>query len=122
MRIRDTELLYQGMLDDTLHDMTKSVRGGIPILFPNAGFLTDEQKSETWWNLPQHGFARTNEWKVIESKTTNASVILAKEESAQEDEKTEQILRASVWQNTQLIQSLSSADIPDTFGYEWQEA
>lgn len=120
MRIRDIELLYQGMLDDTLHDMTKSVRWGIPILFPNAGFLTDEEKTRSWWNLPQHGFARTNEWKVIESKSTDAPVILTMEESAQEDEKTEQILRASVWQKTQIVQSLSSSDIPDMFGYEWQ--
>ena len=135
IKIRDTELLYQGMLDDTLHDMTKSVRWGIPILFPNAGFLTDEQKEFTWWSLPQHGFARTNEWIVLEDSGYKDSVILrrwihpkdeekplwsAKEESAQEDEKTEQILRASVWQKSQLTQSLSSTDISDMCGYEWQ--
>ncbi len=135
MRIRDTELLYQGMLDETLYDATKSVRWGIPILFPNAGFLTDEQKLKTWWNLPQHGFARTNEWKIVDDEVITVPVILrrwihpkdeesplwgAKEESAQLDKETEQMLRASVWQKTQIIQTLSSSDVSDVFGYEWQ--
>jgi galactose mutarotase-like enzyme len=89
MRIRDTELLYQGMLDETLYDTTKSVRWGIPILFPNAGFLTDDEKKSTWWNLPQHGFARTNEWNIINES------------------------------NNQIIQSLVSSDIEDMYGYKW---
>lgn len=95
IRFWDTELLYQGMLADTLHDVTKSVRWGIPILFPNAGFLTDDEKKITWWNLPQHGFARTNGWNIVDDIQ-------------------------SEWQNMQLIQSLSSTDILDMFGYEWQ--
>jgi galactose mutarotase-like enzyme len=89
IRIHDTELLYQGMLADTLHDMTKSVRWGIPILFPNAGFLTDEEKIQSWYTLPQHGFARTNEWNILQES------------------------------HNSITQSLSSSDVPDMFGYEW---
>src|SRR3954467_7816428 len=56
------ELLY---LDrQTLVDRAASVRGGIPILFPNPGRLPSERWS---WNdaagqLPQHGFARRLPW------------------------------------------------------------
>ncbi len=100
MRIRDTELLYQGMLADTLYDTTRSVRWGIPILFPNAGFLTDEEKESIWWSLPQHGFARTSEWRISNAR------------------------HPWRWSNPgsspQLIQSLFSSDVLDMFGYEWQ--
>lgn len=54
------------MLDGTLYDRSKSVRGGIPILFPNAGFLTAEEQEDSGYSLPQHGFARTNEWEITE--------------------------------------------------------
>lgn len=92
MKIRNIEILYQDMLDETLQDITKSVRWGIPILFPNAGFLTDEQKSETLWNLPQHGFARTSEWTTLQESYNS------------------------------ITQSLSSSDVPNMFGYKWSGA
>lgn len=120
IKLKNTELLYQDMLDETLHDMTKSVRWGIPILFPNAGFLTDEEKIQSWWDLPQHGFARTNKWKIVDDEAITVPVILTKAESAQIDKETEQILGASVWQKAQIFQSLSSTDISNMFGYEWQ--
>ncbi|MBI4178464.1 hypothetical protein HY522_03440 [bacterium] len=37
-------------------------RGGIPVLFPNAGKL-DETQPE--FNLPQHGFARDMRWETV---------------------------------------------------------
>lgn len=131
MRIRDMELLYQGMLDETLHDTTKNVRWGIPILFPNAGFLTDEEKEITWWNLPQHGFARTNEWSVVDDSQHPGSVIPwshSRESMTQEidsclRENDEQITDSSFVGMTKtgnrIIQFISSANIPDMFGYEW---
>ena len=52
------EILY--MDRETLLDTSKSVRGGIPILFPNAGPIEGSQFPE----LKQHGFARTSSaWK-----------------------------------------------------------
>lgn len=46
------ELLY---LDNvTFQDLRKNVRGGIPLLFPNAGYLD----SPLYPGLKQHGFAR----------------------------------------------------------------
>lgn len=45
----------------TLADATKSVRGGIPILFPSPGKLRDDRWARAGHEgtLPQHGFART---------------------------------------------------------------
>lgn len=50
------EVLY---LDEaTLTDVTKNVRGGVPLLFPFAG------RPPPGSALPQHGFARRMPWKV----------------------------------------------------------
>lgn len=54
------EILY--MEPDTLADKTKNVRGGIPILFPNAGPIKEGK-----YPLPQHGYARTSDKWEIES-------------------------------------------------------
>ncbi|MBK5215463.1 MAG: hypothetical protein JJE53_01500 [Candidatus Pacebacteria bacterium] len=53
LKLNGKEILY---LDKTTFEKTGvSVRGGIPILFPNAGPITNSI-------LPQHGFARNLEW------------------------------------------------------------
>jgi len=124
------------MLADTLYDTTKSVRWGIPILFPNAGFLTDEQKGESWWNLPQHGFARTNEWRLIaadsvipwcpsrESMDQKIDFTLKgysrRLQKLGNDEQEADSSFGMTKKDNIFIQSLSSSDISDMFGYEWQ--
>jgi len=64
VKFQGREVLY---LDPaTLQNPNLNVRGGIPILFPNAGPL----KSSQYPNLKQHGFARdSSEWKT--KKTLN---------------------------------------------------
>ncbi|ERN40907.1 Galactose mutarotase [Rubidibacter lacunae KORDI 51-2] len=68
-RIQGQDLLY---LDtERFADPTKSVRGGIPILFPICGDLPDdtytlEGKS---YQLPRHGFARDLPWSVSDRVT-----------------------------------------------------
>jgi galactose mutarotase-like enzyme len=51
----------------TLADAHKSVRGGIPVLFPTPGRLRDDRwaRAGRAGTLPQHGFARTLPWEVI---------------------------------------------------------
>lgn len=88
LRFGDTELLYQGMLDETLFDHTKSVKWGVPILFPNAGPLTEEQQKKSGYTLPQHGFARDNGWNMETAVLDN-----------------------------QLLQSLSSENVANTSGF-----
>ena len=53
-------------------DKTKSIRGGIPILFPICGNL--ERKSlfgDNFLDLMQHGFAREQEWNFGFNKSKN---------------------------------------------------
>ncbi|MFZ5444401.1 MAG: aldose epimerase [Myxococcota bacterium] len=51
------ELLF--MDEATLVDLSKNVRGGVPLLFPFAG------KPPPGSTLPQHGFARRSAWEVV---------------------------------------------------------
>lgn len=60
------ELLY---LDPaTLVDRARSVRGGIPILWPNAGRLEGDRYALGGASYPlrQHGFARDHAWRVAD--------------------------------------------------------
>jgi|CZKU01.1.fsa_nt_gi galactose mutarotase-like enzyme len=65
--------------ESTLLDPTKSVRGGIPILFPIAGKLPGDRydaKGRTY-TMKQHGFARNLPWAVTDESTRDeASVTL----------------------------------------------
>ena len=57
------EILY---FDETrFMDKTKSIRGGIPILFPICGNLNTSSSvfGKDFLQLPQHGFARDLEWQ-----------------------------------------------------------
>jgi galactose mutarotase-like enzyme len=48
----------------SLHDPTKSVRGGNPILFPFCGSLEGNIFKPAGTTIPQHGFARSRSWNV----------------------------------------------------------
>jgi galactose mutarotase-like enzyme len=73
--VDNTEILY---LDrETFNDITKNVRGGIPLLFPNAGPLKDGL-----YHLPQHGFARTMPWTIIAHNDNSITLqLLSNEET-----------------------------------------
>lgn len=58
LKFKGKEILY--LDEETFNSGESSVRGGIPILFPNAGEL---DKNETFPNLKRHGFARDYEWE-----------------------------------------------------------
>lgn len=59
LKLKGRELLAMKL--ETYIDPTKNVKGGIPILFPNAGPVDDPR-----FYLKQHGFARTSdEWVYI---------------------------------------------------------
>jgi galactose mutarotase-like enzyme len=65
--------------ETTLADPSKSVRGGIPILFPIAGKLPDDryQAAGRTFSMKQHGFARNLTWTVLDESTSDgASVTL----------------------------------------------
>ena len=62
LKLKCKEVLYFDQ--ETFLDKEKSVRGGIPILFPNAGEL---ETNHIYPNLKRHGFVKNMEWEV-ESK------------------------------------------------------
>ena len=57
------ELLYMDRA--TLLDPGKSVRGGIPLLFPFAGRLDGDRLVHAGSTMKQHGFARNRRWTVV---------------------------------------------------------
>jgi galactose mutarotase-like enzyme len=72
-RVGETNVLY---LDpETLQDPAKNVRGGIPVLFPNAGRLRDDQLAigDQRYTLRQHGFARTLPWTIVDQSTSGGA-------------------------------------------------
>jgi galactose mutarotase-like enzyme len=76
LRIREDELLF--LDESTLVDRARSVRGGIPVLFPIAGRLADdrwEHEGRTY-SMNQHGFARNRAWEVVARETTATSARL----------------------------------------------
>lgn len=68
-RVGERDLLY---LDEaTLKDPAKSVRGGIPVLFPSPGKLADDtwRNGQRRFSMKQHGFARNLPWSVDRGET-----------------------------------------------------
>jgi galactose mutarotase-like enzyme len=80
--VGDVPVLF---LDEaTLRDPGKSVRGGIPILFPIAGKLRGDTYDVAGrpFTMKQHGFARNLPWTVLDESTRDgASVTLGLEAS-----------------------------------------
>jgi galactose mutarotase-like enzyme len=68
---------------ETLHDPAKSVRGGVPVLFPSPGKLD----GDTWayagrrGSMKQHGFARNLPWQVTELSANAVTLRLIGNES-----------------------------------------
>jgi galactose mutarotase-like enzyme len=70
--------------ESTLADPSKSVRGGIPILFPIAGKLPGDRYDIAGrpYSMKQHGFARNLPWTLLDQGTEDgASVTLGLEAS-----------------------------------------
>lgn len=58
IKLGGEEILY--LDEETFQNKSSNVKGGIPILFPNAGPITTGQELP---NLEQHGFARKSVWQ-----------------------------------------------------------
>lgn len=74
-RIGETEIFY---LDtERFADPSLSVRGGIPLLFPICGNLSDDTytlNGQTY-QLKQHGFARNLPWEVTDQSVENGASV-----------------------------------------------
>jgi glucose-6-phosphate 1-epimerase len=64
--------------EETFKNKKESIRGGIPILFPNMGELNDES---IYQNLKRHGFARDLGWKTEEIDKGFKEILLSNKET-----------------------------------------
>jgi galactose mutarotase-like enzyme len=74
-RLQGQEIFYMDW--ERFADPEKSVRGGIPILFPICGDLPDDQyvhEGKTY-SLKRHGFARDLPWEVTAKETETDSAL-----------------------------------------------
>ncbi len=66
IRLKGKEILY---LDkETFKNTEVNVKGGVPILFPNAGPIPEGIKTKDLKNLKQHGFARKSKFNFQENQ------------------------------------------------------
>lgn len=74
------ELLY--LDESTFNDLSKNVRGGVPVLFPTPGKLADDRWSyaERQGAMKQHGFARLEAWRVTSQNTNTLTCALESNE------------------------------------------
>ena len=78
--VGDVAVLF---LDEaSLVDLTKNVRGGIPVLFPSPGPLAGDHFSRDGrtGSMKQHGFARTEAWTVSAQKPNEVTLSLSSNE------------------------------------------
>ena len=71
--VEGVELLY--LNEETFYDTDKNVRGGIPVLFPISGQLTNgtyEWEGKTY-TMSNHGFARNASWEVVSQDTESGA-------------------------------------------------
>lgn len=61
IKFQDKEILY--LDNEIFKNVENPVRGGIQILFPNAGPIPGELQEGELKNLKQHGFARNEKWE-----------------------------------------------------------
>jgi galactose mutarotase-like enzyme len=68
MSVDGDEVLF--LDESTVADLSKNVRGGIPVLFPTAGRLPGDTYpvERQAYSLPQHGFARRLPWTVRQAE------------------------------------------------------
>jgi galactose mutarotase-like enzyme len=79
VKFNGQEVLF---LDEaTLQDLKSNVKGGIPVLFPNAGPIPEELKTTELSQLEQHGFARKQKWESTKTTEGIDSVLRANDET-----------------------------------------
>lgn len=98
--IDNTEILYP----DPNNFQSEKIRGGIPIMFPNAG--PDEE------GLPQHGFARDSKWEVVKNDGGELVGVLEVDKKTQEifahDFRLEMRMRVEQDGSVSLLQKVSN--------------
>jgi len=120
LKFQGKEVLY--LDENTLRDTTVNVKGGIPVLFPNAGPIPDESKNSELRNLEQHGFARKKEWQRITENNEIETVLKSDKETKEVYPYDFCLSLISKFQEdgsfmiTQQVLNLGQEDMPISFG------
>lgn len=81
--VNGEEILYLNKA--TLFDESRPIRGGIPVLFPTSGKLSNDSYiwNEQEYHMPVHGFARDHTWTIVSTalEEETASITLRLESS-----------------------------------------
>ncbi|KFE62979.1 aldose epimerase [Hyalangium minutum] len=110
MNVGGDELLY--LDESTVVDLSKNVRGGIPVLFPIAGKLPGDTYpvGRQAYSMTQHGFARRLPWTVRQAEREMLVLGLSA---------TEETLRQFPWRfDAQLTLSLDGPQLTLDFDVE----
>ncbi|MDD5213785.1 MAG: hypothetical protein PHG82_05155 [Candidatus Gracilibacteria bacterium] len=120
--ITSIKLAFEEILflnEETLHNLEKNVRGGIPVMFPNAGPL----RENSLYNLSQHGFARNKSWNSEKISDTKFMMFLESDSQTKEvfpfDFRIEiisEIISDKIVKITQKIVNTGSIDLPSRVG------
>jgi len=113
MTVEGDEVLF--LDESTLVDLSKNVRGGIPVLFPIAGRLPGDTYSFEGlaYSMAQHGFARRLSWTVRQTEASRLVLGLTS---------SEETLRHFPWRfDAQLTFSLTGSTLTIRFDVENQD-
>ncbi len=78
IKLASEEILF--LNEETLHNLEKNVRGGIPVMFPNAWPL----RENSLYNLSQHWFARNKPWQYEKITGTSLKMYLESDRESKE--------------------------------------
>ena len=78
IKINNEELLF--LNEETLYDLQKNVRWWIPVMFPNAGPLRENDL----YKLNQHWFARNKSWQYEQITDTSFKMFLESDNNSKE--------------------------------------
>jgi len=112
--VNNVNVLY---LDrETFNNSEKNIRGGIPVLFPQAGLYSGP------FNLKHHGFAKQKPWTVIEQNQDSITLGLSSDEQTRKDYPFDFELRskAKIMEGrldyTMTVENTGNEPLPTTYG------
>ncbi len=109
----------------TFVDPKKNVRGGNPVLFPSPGPLAGDRFTygSKSGSMKQHGFARNKSWRVVESKSTSATLSLVSDDETRAEYPWDFVLtyryslRGTTLRIDQTIENRSADPMPFAAGF-----
>lgn len=112
IKLKGKEILFFDQ--ESFNDASQSVRGGIPVLFPNAGPLENSL-------LKQHGFARNMPWKLERTENGFKQMLIANQSTKEHYPHDFKLVIEGTFENdgfviTQHVQNTGDSEMPIAMG------